>query len=188
MTIKAQLPARSRADEDPHELRELRERPTLGLEAHHTFVVDSFSLLDHRTRGRAVPRELAPPGRYLSTEDGDEVKLIALERPITHIGRGLAADVRIEDNHVSRRHAIVAHRGDGARVLDDRSFNGTYVNGRPVTIAYLSDGDVLRVGRVAFRYVEIDMPPVPQRPRSQPLRRIALARRGRRLVPVGVSS
>jgi hypothetical protein len=188
MTIKAQLPARSRADEDPHELRELRERPTLGLEAHHTFVVDSFSLLDHRTRSRAVSPELAPPGRYLTVEDGDEVRLIRLDQPITHIGRGLAADVRIEDNHVSRRHAIIAHRGDGARLLDDRSANGTYVNGRAVTIAYLSDGDVLRVGRVAFRYVEIDLPFASQRSRSEPLRRIALARRGRRPAPVGAAA
>jgi hypothetical protein len=184
MTIKPQLSARPPAGVDP---RDLHERPTLGLEAHPRFVVDSFSMLDHRTRGRAVALELAPPGRYLSAEDGDDVKLIPLERPITHIGRGLAADVRIEDHHVSRRHAIVAHRGDGARLLDDRSANGTYVNGRPVTIAYLSDGDVVRVGRVAFRYVEIDLRSEPLRSRSEPLRRFALARRGRRLVPVGVA-
>ena len=42
------------------------------------------------------------------------------------------------------------------RVLDDRSSNGTFVNGRAVTVAYLTDGDVLRFGRVVFRYVEIE--------------------------------
>jgi hypothetical protein len=174
MTIQAQISARPLADAN------VRERPTAGLAAGHKLIVDAFSLLDHRTRGRAVPRERAAPGRYLSVEDGDQVRLIPLDHPITHIGRGLAADVRIEDNHVSRRHAIVAHRADGARVLDDRSSNGTYVNGRPVTVSYLADGDVVRVGRVAFRYVEIDMRPK----RATPRRRIPLARRGRRLVPV----
>jgi hypothetical protein len=149
------------------------------MKARHPFVVDSFSLLDHRTRGRSVPEPLAPPGRYLSVEDGDAVQLIPLDRPITHIGRGLAADLRIEDPHVSRRHAIVAHRGDGARVLDDRSFNGTYVNGRPVTVAELASGDVLRVGRVVFRYVEVQ----PRSKRQSP-RRLSLVRRGRRLAPV----
>ena len=89
---------------------------------------------------------------------------------------------------MSRRHAIVALRADGAGLLDDRSFNGTYVNGRAVTIAYLTDGDVLRVGRVVFRYVEIDPRAAPARSRSQPLRRIPLARLGRRLVPVGVGA
>jgi Inner membrane component of T3SS, cytoplasmic domain len=185
MTIQAQIHPLSPVEVDP---RDLRDRPTAGLDAHHTFPVDSFSLLDHRTRVRAMPRELAPPGRYLSIDDGEDAKLIALDRPITHIGRGLSADVRIEDTHVSRRHAIVALRADGARLLDDRSFNGTYVNGRAVTIAYLSDGDVLRVGRVAFRYVEIDAPATPARSRSQPLRRIPLARLGRRLVPAGAAA
>jgi FHA domain-containing protein len=178
MTIQAQLSTRSAAATD------VSERRTAGLEAHHRLIVDSFSLLDHRTRARALPPELAPPGRYLSVEDGDQAKLIALDRPVTHVGRGLAADVRIEDNHVSRRHAIVAQRGDGARLLDDRSFNGSYVNGRAVTVAPLADGDVIRLGRVAFRYVEIELRPT----RATPRRRLTLVRRGRRLVPVGAAA
>jgi len=32
-----------------------------------------------------------------------------------------------------RRHAIIAHRPDGVRMLDDRSANGTFVNDRPST-------------------------------------------------------
>jgi FHA domain len=175
MTNAAQLPDRTPAR--PH----LSERPTAGLQARHPFVVDAYSLLDHRTRGRAIGEQLAPPGRYLSVEDGNQVRLIPLDHPITHIGRGLSADVRIEDSHVSRRHAILAHRGGGARLLDDRSSNGTFVNGRPVTVAELTDGDVVRVGRVVFRYVEV-------RPKAQPLRRIPLVRRGRRLAPLTTSA
>lgn len=171
MTSAAQLPDWTPAKPN------LSDRPTAGLEARHPFVVDAYSLLDHRTRARAIPEQLAPPGRYLSVEDGDQIRLIPLDRQITHIGRGLSADVRVEDSHVSRRHAIVAHRGDGARLLDDRSSNGTFVNGRPVTVAELSDGDVLRLGRIVFRYVEV-------RPKAQPLRRIPLVRRGRRLAPL----
>jgi pSer/pThr/pTyr-binding forkhead associated (FHA) protein len=153
------------------------------LEPRHRFVVDSFSLLDHRTRARAVPQQLAPPGRYLAVEDGDDTQLIPLDRPITHMGRGLAADVRIEDSHVSRRHAIVAHRGDGVRVLDDRSSNGTFVNGRTITVSSLADGDVLRLGRVVFRYVEVR-----SRAGKQPLRRVSLVRRGRHLQPVPLNA
>jgi FHA domain len=169
MTISAQL--RNRGQANPS----LAERPTHGLSARHPFVVDSFVLLDHRTRERALPSTGAPPDRYLSFEHGDATWLIALERPITHIGRGLIADVRLEDSHVSRRHAILALRGEGARVLDDRSANGTYVNGRAVAVAHLSDGDVLRFGRAVFRYTE-----VAPRGRARPLRRIPLARRHRR--------
>jgi FHA domain len=178
MTISAQVPDRDQINPS------LAERPTHGLSSKHPFVVDSFALLDHRTREHAIPAAGAPPGRYLSFEHGAVTMLIALVRPITHIGRGLVADVRLEDSHVSRRHAILAVRGDGARVLDDRSSNGTYVNGRAVTVAPLSDGDVLRFGRAVFRYTE-----VAPRGRTQPLRRIPLARgTGRRREPASMSA
>jgi pSer/pThr/pTyr-binding forkhead associated (FHA) protein len=139
-----------------------------------SFIVEPYSLLDARTRARLIPEAGAPTGRYLSLEHDGENKLIVLDRPITHIGRGLVADVRLEDSQVSRRHAILAVRGDGARILDDRSYNGTFVNGRRVTVHHLTDGDVLRFGRAVFRYAEI----VPPR-RAEPLRRIPLARRAR---------
>jgi hypothetical protein len=172
MTISAQVPDRDQLNPS------LAERPTHGLSSKHPFVVDSFALLDHRTRERTIPAVGAPPGRYLSFEHGTAMLLIVLERPITHIGRGLIADVRLEDSHVSRRHAILALRGEGARVLDDRSSNGTYVNGRSVTVAPLTDGDVLRFGRAVFRYTEIAPPG-----RIRPLRRIPLARGAGRSEP-----
>jgi FHA domain len=175
MTISAQVPDRDQINPS------LAERATHGMSAKHPFVVDSFALLDHRTRERAIPAIGAPPGRYLSFEHGAVTMLIALERPITHIGRGLIADVRLEDSHVSRRHAIVAVRGEGARVLDDRSSNGTYLNGRPVTVAPLTDGDVLRFGRAVFRYAE-----VAPRGRTRQLRRIPLTRSACRDESVGV--
>jgi hypothetical protein len=156
------------------------DRDTRQLSSSHPAPVDAYGLLDHRTRESTMPQEVAPPGRYLAIEDDERRRLISLIRPITHIGRGLIADVRLEDPHVSRRHAIIAIRGDGpdsVRVLDDRSSGGTYVNGRAVTVANLHDGDIVRVGRIAFRYTEIA--PAPKRNRA--LRRIPLGvRRSRR--------
>jgi pSer/pThr/pTyr-binding forkhead associated (FHA) protein len=72
-----------------------------------------------------------------------------------HIGRGLAADLRLDESSVSRRHAILVPRPAGARILDDRSSNGTFVNGRRVQQEDLSNGDVLVVGRVVLRYLEV---------------------------------
>jgi len=164
MTIQAQLPLR------PGTRSRSSDPPTLGIDAQNPLGIDAFSLLDHRTLGRTILLELAPPGRYLSIEHDDEVHLIPLDRPIIRVGRGLSADLRLEDPQVSRRHAILAQGGDGARVLDDRSWNGTFVNGRAVTAAALTDGDVLRLGRVVFRFVEIK----PQLATRPPLRRIPL--------------
>jgi len=177
MTIQAQTPDRGLRHSSRH------DHPTHGMDAKHPFVVDPFSLLDHRTRERLIPEAGAPAGRYLAIEHENQNFLLALERPITHVGRGLVADVRLEDSHVSRRHAILALRGDGARVLDDRSSNGTFLNGRRVTVAYLADGDVLRFGRAVFRYLEV----APRRA-AQPLRRIPVARGARRREPSGAAA
>jgi pSer/pThr/pTyr-binding forkhead associated (FHA) protein len=149
------------------------DRDTRRLTSEHPVPVDAYALLDHRTRESTLLGDVAPPGRYLAVEYDGRTRLIALTRPITHIGRGLVADVRLEDSHVSRRHAIIAIRGDGpdaVRVLDDRSSGGTFVNGNEVTVAALHDGDIVRVGRVAFRYTEI----APQVKRRRTLRRFPL--------------
>jgi Inner membrane component of T3SS, cytoplasmic domain len=172
MTIQAQLPDRALHDSARH------DPPTDGIDSTLPFVVDPYILLDNRTRERLIPEAGAPAGRYLSLEHDGEAKLIALERPITHIGRGLVADVRLEDSQVSRRHAILAVRGDGARILDDRSYNGTFVNGQRVTVQHLTNGDVVRVGRAVFRFTEIT-----SRCKAEPLRRIPLARRARHPEP-----
>jgi FHA domain-containing protein len=123
--------------------------------------VDVVARLDERVRRDAVPvgetRPTTPlaPGRYLEVAGVGESLLVRLERDVTRIGRGLAADVRLDDNSVSRRHAMLVCDDAGARVLDDRSSNGTQVNGTRVEQAALKSGDVLVLGRVALRYLEV---------------------------------
>jgi pSer/pThr/pTyr-binding forkhead associated (FHA) protein len=122
--------------------------------------VDAISCLDDRVRREATPSE-APaarplePGRYLEVQGPGEGVLVRLEQEITRIGRGLAADLRLDENSVSRRHAMLVHDAGGARILDDRSSNGTFVNGRRVEQASLESGDVLMLGRVVLRYLEV---------------------------------
>ena len=72
-----------------------------------------------------------------------------------HIGRSIGADLRFEDAHVSRSHAIIVRYGRHVRVLDDRSSAGTYVNGVRILAIDLSDGDVVRLGPIALRYVVV---------------------------------
>ena len=69
------------------------------------------------------------PGRYLAIEDGDEIVLLPLAADLVHIGRSPAADIVLDDASVSRRHALVARRGERTVILDDRSLNGVHVNG-----------------------------------------------------------
>ena len=117
--------------------------------------IQALTLLDDRVRRRVVQAGLAPPGRYLALAGGEETLVVALEDGVTRIGRGLGANLRLDDARVSRRHAIVLRRNGRVRLLDDRSSNGTFVNGRQVTEGELHDGDVIRVGPVELRYLEL---------------------------------
>ena len=66
----------------------------------------------------------------------------------TRIGRSVAADIRLDDPSVSRRHAlVVSEPGEPLRVLDDRSLNGVFVNGEEVEWGKLADSDELAIGR-----------------------------------------
>lgn len=116
---------------------------------------DPTACLVERELHRAVPIEPVEPGRYIELQGPEQTLLIPLTDDVMHVGRGLAADLRLDDNSVSRRHAIVVPRPSGARILDDRSANGTFVNGRRVQQAELQGGDVIVLGRVVLRFLEI---------------------------------
>lgn len=93
--------------------------------------------------------EIDAPGHYLAfDEGGGDFVVLRLEPGWTRIGRSAAADVRLNDATVSRRHALLVLTDTGElRALDDRSLNGLLVNGEQVEWAPLSDGDELEVGR-----------------------------------------
>ena len=93
-------------------------------------------------------------GRWLAYEEDGVEHVVALAREWTRIGRSLAADVRFDDATVSRRHALIVCQADGVRVLDDRSLNGVYVNGRRVEWSPLRDGDRITVGRHTLWFLE----------------------------------
>jgi FHA domain len=97
---------------------------------------------------------LGAPGPHLAYEDDGRRIVVPLEREWTRVGRSLAADVRFDDATVSRRHALIVCQADGVRVLDDRSLNGVYVNGRRVEWRALTDGDRISVGRHTLWFVD----------------------------------
>lgn len=93
--------------------------------------------------------QLPGPGRYLAQrEKGDQIEVFAIELGWTRIGRSIAADIRLDDPSVSRRHAlVVSEQPQVLRVLDDRSLNGVFLNGKAIEWGRLCDGDELTIGR-----------------------------------------
>jgi len=102
------------------------------------------------------------PGDYLAFAGDEEAEVVPLPPGWTRVGRSLSADLRFDDPTVSRRHALVYRdpEGGGARILDDRSLNGVFVNGERVELAELDDGDEIAVGRFNVFFLRAPGPPV----------------------------
>ena len=74
-------------------------------------------------------------------------EMFRIGKPATLLGRSEYADVRLSDDGVSRRHAVLISRGAGIWLRDLKSANGTYCNGtRVVEPVQLADGDKVSMG------------------------------------------
>ncbi|MBL9021628.1 MAG: diguanylate cyclase [Myxococcales bacterium] len=82
---------------------------------------------------------------------------LPLPEKMVRFGRGRDADVRIDDEGVSRLHAAIRKVDDGYEIFDLESRNGTVVSGHHTKRALLRDGDIIQLGpRVAFRFGLMD--------------------------------
>ncbi|GAA3901042.1 FHA domain-containing protein [Microbacterium invictum] len=75
-----------------------------------------------------------------------------LDTDVTTVGRHPEADIFFDDVTVSRRHAEIVRTGTVFELVDQRSLNGTYVNGERVDRATLADGAELRIGKFRLNF------------------------------------
>ncbi len=95
-----------------------------------------------RTQIMNDPKASVPWIEYYQVGGSRPVKLELASLPFV-IGRDEAADFPVDSSRVSRRH-VMLDKQEGLFVLRDmESTNGTYVNGKRVSEANLSDGDVV---------------------------------------------
>jgi Nif-specific regulatory protein len=102
------------------------------------------------------PRLLAISGPLEGTTfalTGDEVS----------IGRDASSTICIRDRSVSRRHCLLRGEPAGVRLVDLDSFNGTSVNGLPVSERLLEHGDQLTLGNFQFLFLIEDSDVAPTR-------------------------
>jgi hypothetical protein len=111
-----------------------------------------------RSEARAdVTENAAHPAPAAAPADAGHPRLVIqdvshpLTRPVTRIGRGSEADLRVDDAGVSRNHLEVL-LGREVLLRDLGSTNGTYVNGVQVGEVALKDGDVVRIGGTALTF------------------------------------
>ena len=106
---------------------------------------------DEITAGLAVPKLPAPAGHripVLLTVGGPALSLGRAWR-VAHemlIGRAGEADIWLDEEGVSRKHARIFHDGQNIEVADLGSRNGTWVNGGRITQATLRESDLIQIG------------------------------------------
>ena len=71
----------------------------------------------------------------------------------TLIGRSSKVDIQVDEDSISRNHAVIENYGDDIVVRDLNSTNGTYVNDRPIQHHRLMDGEQVKIGRTIFKFL-----------------------------------
>ena len=85
-----------------------------------------------------------------------------LDTDVTTVGRHPDADIFLDDDTVSRRHAEFIRRRTAFEVKDLSSLNGTYFDGVRIDTALLSDGAEVQIGkfRLTFYASRRDLAPL----------------------------
>lgn len=83
---------------------------------------------------------------------GDSIPLTCQVGDVWSIGRALENTICLTDAEVSRHHATVTFDGNSFTLTDNRSTNGTFVNGTFTPQAALKDGDEVRFGDAVLRF------------------------------------
>jgi diguanylate cyclase (GGDEF)-like protein len=88
---------------------------------------------------------------YLIVLAGSDVgKMFKLEDGETVLGRSHRADIKLDDDSISRMHAKLVLSENDVHVEDLNSSNGTAVNGERVAFQQLRDGDKIRLGETTI--------------------------------------
>jgi SARP family transcriptional regulator, regulator of embCAB operon len=125
--------------------RILRQEPLETKQAAQTIATHSVIDLSPHTGTLAGPSAIAE----LRGNDGRRYRL----EGSTRIGRLPDNDIVLDDENVSRYHAVVIDTGTGFVISDLRSTNGVQVQGRRLrSSAMLADGEHIRIGGHEFTF------------------------------------
>ncbi len=137
------------------------------------FIASAVSVIRSDLFGRTVPlpdqpgaqeleQPVPPPKKTKRTRGEPRVLMItqgsqagqsaALADGVILIGRGAEAQLSLDDDYVSTRHARVVSGENGVYLEDLGSTNGSYVNNQRVTApTTITLSDTVRIGRTLMR-------------------------------------
>jgi type II secretory pathway predicted ATPase ExeA len=91
--------------------------------------------------------------RLILTRDGETLQELSLDSPRMIIGRSEHNDLRIDNNFISRHHAMFIRSGTTTFLMDLNSTNGTFINSRRVSNRVMLDNDVITLGDYRVKFV-----------------------------------
>jgi two-component system, cell cycle response regulator len=121
-----------------------------------------MTVKDETTQTEQTPPANGGPRRvgvaFLVVVQGAQTgEMFPLVKGPTVLGRGVYADVRLADDGVSRRHAVLLLDGDTVVLRDLGSANGTFCNGKRICDrAELGDGDKITMGGAVLKFTYQD--------------------------------
>ena len=93
-------------------------------------------------------------------KDGSAGIRLRIDKPQFRIGRSAENEISIDDELVSKTHAVIEAMPNDERpsldyyIQDQTSTNGTYVNDSKIGLHKLTNGDVIRIGTNNFRFLD----------------------------------
>lgn len=91
--------------------------------------------------------------RLIVLQKTGSARQVNLQRTPFVIGRADNCDLVLDNQLVSRSHAVIETNGNSVTIRDLQSHNGTYVNGVKVERAWLKNGDEIRLGGSQIRFL-----------------------------------
>jgi pSer/pThr/pTyr-binding forkhead associated (FHA) protein len=118
-------------------------------------------------------RPPAPPAEIEQFLDAYRVKVVVVSgaeagaeselfRATTLLGRGPGGHLKLDDPAISRQHAAIEYADGEFRIRDLGSTNGVMLNGQPVQVGELKNGDRFEIGGRAIQLVIEERERVPE--------------------------
>jgi type II secretory pathway predicted ATPase ExeA/pSer/pThr/pTyr-binding forkhead associated (FHA) protein len=114
-------------------------------------ITDTYSKDDadqENQKQRSLPK-------LIVTSNGKTISESLVKEKKTLIGRSALADISIQNDYVSKFHALLVMHPEGLALIDLKSSNGTLVNSKEVKSTVLRENDIISIGNHRIKVLNV---------------------------------
>ena len=104
-------------------------------------------------------QEIKSKGRLLGISGSVKGKVFDFTKDKISVGRDSSNDICIEEDGLSRAHAMIEIGDKTITLIDFNSTNGTFIKGKRITTETVKPGTIIQFANAALRYETNDTPP-----------------------------